>query len=110
MEPDRAELNELVERIRRVVDPVRVILFGSAARGEMGQASDLDVLVIVRNGTDTRAVTRRVYRELIGSKAAADVVVATEEEIDLYGDNYSLVYYRALREGKEICAAQSNHA
>lgn len=108
MEPDRAELNELVERILRVVEPVRVMLFGSAARGEMGQASDLDVLVIVRNGTDTRAMTRRVYRELIGFKAAADVVVATEEEIALYGDSHSLVYYSALREGKEIYAAPTS--
>lgn len=105
MQPDPNQLNELVKRIRHVVQPVRVLLFGSAARGEMGPDSDLDVLVIVPEGVDGRSATRRIYRELIGFEAAADVIVATQDEIDCYRDNFSLVYYPALREGREIYAA-----
>jgi uncharacterized protein len=105
MDPDVIELNDLIGRIRRVVKPVKVVLFGSAARGEMGPNSDLDVLVVVRNRVDTRATTRGIYRALIGFGQAVDVIVATEDEIDRYGSDYSLVYYPALREGKEIYAA-----
>ena len=46
MYPDPQAINELVRRIVEAVHPQRVILFGSAARGEMGPNSDLDVLVM----------------------------------------------------------------
>ena len=105
MQPEAELLNELIERIRRVVEPVRVVLFGSAARGEMRPASDLDVLVVVHDDVDCRDITRRIYRSLIGFSVAADVIVATEEDIRRYGDSYSLVYYPALREGRELYAA-----
>jgi len=105
VKPDATELNDLVRRILRVVRPLKVVLFGSAARGEMGPDSDLDVLVIVPNGADTRMITRRIYRALIGFGEAADVIVATEDEIARYGGNFSLVYYPALKEGREIYAA-----
>jgi predicted nucleotidyltransferase len=45
MKPDEQKLQELVQRIVETVHPLRIILFGSAARGEMGPNSDLDVLV-----------------------------------------------------------------
>jgi predicted nucleotidyltransferase len=105
MKPAVAELDDLVQRILRVVRPLRVVLFGSAGRGEMRADSDLDVLVIVPSNADTRMITRRIYRALIGFSQAADVIVATEDEIARYGGNFSLVYYPALRDGREIYAA-----
>ena len=50
-EPDREVLEEMVRRIVGAVHPVRIILFGSAARGQMGSDSDLDVLVVMPDGT-----------------------------------------------------------
>ena len=41
-----ADVEELVRRIVEVASPRKIILFGSAARGEFGPNSDLDVLVI----------------------------------------------------------------
>lgn len=38
-------LGEIVRRIVAVAEPDRIILFGSAARGQMGPHSDLDLLV-----------------------------------------------------------------
>ncbi len=38
-------LDTVIERIVEVADPERMILFGSAARGEMGPHSDFDLLV-----------------------------------------------------------------
>jgi len=105
MQPDQEQLDDLVQRIRRVIEPQRVVLFGSAARGEMSPDSDLDVLVIVCNGADVKTITGRIYRGLIGFSAAVDVIVATEDDILQLGDNPSLVYYPALREGRQIYAA-----
>jgi predicted nucleotidyltransferase len=42
-----SKLDELVRRIVEAVNPLRIILFGSAARGEMGPDSDIDVLARV---------------------------------------------------------------
>lgn len=104
MQLDQKVIEELVRRIVEVAHPLRIILFGSAARGAMGPDSDLDVLVVVTEGTHRRQTAQRIYRHMIGFPLAVDVVVATEEDLRKHKDNFSLVYYPALREGKEIYA------
>jgi len=71
----------------------------------MTPESDLDVLGVVPAGSDTKAASGKVYRELIGFGIAAGVVVVTEDDLAGYGDQYSLVYYPALREGRQIYPA-----
>ena len=105
MEPDPGLVSELVRRIVEVAHPLRIILFGSAVRGQMGADSDLDVLVVLSHAEDKDSMAGRIYRNLIGFGTPVDVVVATEDDLRLYGDNFSLVYYPALREGREIYAA-----
>ena len=39
-------LEDIIRRIVEVADPEKIILFGSAARGEMGRNSDVDLLII----------------------------------------------------------------
>ena len=39
-------LQNIIQRIVEVAHPDRIIMFGSAARGEMGPHSDIDLLVI----------------------------------------------------------------
>ncbi len=105
MQPDPKVINELVRRIVEVAHPLRIILFGSASRKDMGPDSDLDVLVVVPDDTHRRHTAQRIYRNMIGFGLALDVVVATESDLRQYSDNFSLVYYPALREGREIYAA-----
>ncbi|TAK33474.1 MAG: nucleotidyltransferase domain-containing protein [Chloroflexota bacterium] len=105
MEAETDVIQELVRRIVEVAHPVRIILFGSAARGQMGPDSDIDVLVVVPHADDRDTAARRIYRNLIGFGTPVDVVVATESDLRVYGDNFSLVYYPALHEGREIYAA-----
>ena len=42
-------LDEIVRRVAEVAQPDRIILFGSAARGQMTHDSDLDMLVVKRD-------------------------------------------------------------
>jgi predicted nucleotidyltransferase len=105
MEPKQETLDELVRRIREVVEPLRIVLFGSAARGEMGPHSDLDVLVVMPDGTHCRQVLERIYLNLFGLGVAKDIIVATASDIERHRDNWSFVYYDALREGKELYRA-----
>jgi uncharacterized protein len=100
--PDAAILNDLVQRILAVVQPLRIILFGSAARNRMGADSDLDVLVVVPDGTHRRDTTLKIYRNMLGLGIAKDIVVATQGDVARNGDNWSMVYFDALRQGREL--------
>ncbi len=97
-------LQEIVRRIVLEVQAEKIILFGSAARGEMGPDSDLDLLVIT--ACDHRRNTaRKIRRALFGIRVPIDIIVAKPEDIERYGDSIGLIYRPALREGKVLYAA-----
>ena len=102
MHPDPQAIDELVRRIVEAVHPRRVILFGSAARGEMGPNSDLDVLVIMPDGTHRRRTAQEVYRRMWGFGFAKDIVVVTESDVREYRTNPYIMIKNALEEGREL--------
>jgi predicted nucleotidyltransferase len=102
MTPDPAILDEMVRRMVETVHPLRIVLFGSAARGEMGPDSDLDTLVVMSDGSDCHEVTKLLIRRLRGLGRAKDIVVVQQSDIDQHGDNPYLVIHTALAEGKEL--------
>jgi uncharacterized protein len=71
---------ELLEPVVAYFQPRRVILFGSAARGEAGPDSDIDLLVVVDNDTPPEKLTLRAGFESRRSyHQAADVIPVREE-------------------------------
>ncbi|MBF0462305.1 MAG: nucleotidyltransferase domain-containing protein [Magnetococcales bacterium] len=100
--PDPDLLAEMVKRIVAVAHPLRIILFGSAARGEMGPDSDVDLLVVVPDGCHRRQMSQTVFRALRGMGISKDVIVVTKQDVLDYGCNPSLVIAPALAEGKEL--------
>jgi predicted nucleotidyltransferase len=105
MKSDDEQLYEIVRRIVEAVHPLRVILFGSTARGEAGPQSDFDMLIVVPDGTHRFETTQAVYRHLRGLRVGVDVVVATESDVREYGNSPVLIYREALRDGRELYAA-----
>jgi predicted nucleotidyltransferase len=51
---DEALLEEIVRRIRTVANPDKIILYGSAATGEMTKDSDIDLLIVEPDPPNTR--------------------------------------------------------
>ncbi len=98
-------LPELVRRIVQVAHPRQVILFGSAARGEIGPHSDVDLLVVVNETPHRRRLAQTIYRNLVGVGLAADIVVVTMQDLDDYKGHPYTVIRPALEEGKVIYAA-----
>jgi predicted nucleotidyltransferase len=98
-------LARLVSQIVAAVGPLRIILFGSAARGEMREGSDLDLLVVVPDGTHRRHTAQHLYCAVRGIGVPFDLVVATPSDPARYGDAPGLVYATALREGKLLYGA-----
>jgi predicted nucleotidyltransferase len=103
--PTPEQLAEILHRIVPVMHPLRVILFGSAARGEMGPDSDIDLLVIMPDGIHRRQAMEELHRLFIGLPFPVDVVVSTPSDLRRRQHSPGFVYASALRDGKELYAA-----
>lgn len=98
-------LEKTIKRIREVIQPQKIILFGSANRGDMHANSDIDLLVITPSGTHRRKTAQMIYRNLIGVGFASDIVVVTEDDIAQFKDNPGMIIQHVLEEGKILYAA-----
>ena len=99
----RREVRDLLPTIRRRLvsrfQPERIIVFGSQARGDAKQGSDLDLLVVVSDAIDIRSATRDMYEILDDLPIAKDIVVATQADIERFGNLVGTILQPALSEG-----------
>ena len=105
MQPDEAKLQDLVNRIVEAVHPLRIILFGSAARGEMTPDSDVDVLVVMPEGTDRLDTMDELHMRMLGLRLPVDILVTTAAALQKHRDNIGLIYRTVLEEGRVLYAA-----
>lgn len=89
----------ITERIVSNFEPVRIIIFGSQARGDAGPESDVDLLVVLPQVADKRKAAIEIRRVLADFPLSKDVIVTTPEEIARRGDLVGSVLRPALREG-----------
>ena len=101
---DQETLNEIIRRIVATAQPEKIILFGSAARGDMGPHSDVDLL-IVKEGANALDTTLQIYRNLYGVDAAVDAVVVSPRDVERYKESHALVIKPALKEGRVVYEA-----
>ena len=95
---DQATLDDVIERIVEVVEPEKIILFGSAARGDADANSDIDLLVI-KEGADALDLMARIYRRLRGVGAAVDAIVVSPDDVERYKDSHALIIKPAVQDG-----------
>jgi uncharacterized protein len=97
-------LPDVVERVVERFDPLRVILFGSLARSEMGYDSDIDLLVVFDHveWENKRNLTVDICRAIAGIPVPVDVIVTDVDEIDRRGHIVGTVLRPALREGTVV--------
>ena len=99
-------LSDMVRAIVAEVDPEQVILFGSRARGDAREDSDVDLLVIEStpfgNGRSRRREAARLYQVLSEFDISTDVLVYSRDEVEYWRNSLNNVLARALREGKGL--------
>lgn len=98
---DPSVINQAAQRLIAVArGPVKVILFGSYARGDAGEDSDLDLLVVEKDLPDPTGEYVRL-REAIGAVGVGvDLLVFSEAEFERRRDWCSTPVYWAIREGR----------
>jgi len=95
-------INEAVRLLATAAHPLKIVLFGSYARNEASEDSDLDFLVIVPTLVNKHQEMVRLRRVLRPLQIPADVLVASKSEIDEWGHLPSTTLYWALTEGKVL--------
>ena len=94
----------LKRRIVRRFRPLRIVVFGSQARGDAKPDSDIDLLVVVPDGTDEQATARDIRAALRDLPISEDVIVVSESRVRRFGDIAGSVLNDALRKGVTIYA------
>lgn len=97
--------HRLVKRIVDEVNPLRILIFGSAARKESVQINDIDILVVMPEGVHRRHTAQLLYRKIKGLEIPFDILVATPSDLEKHKYNSGLIYKTILQEGKEVYAA-----
>jgi predicted nucleotidyltransferase len=92
----------LVKAVAESAHPLRIILFGSAAKERNTSESDIDLLVIMPNGVHRRKTAQAIYRTVRIVGVPYDIVVATPDDIERHRNNKGLIYHTALSDGKEV--------
>lgn len=97
-------LNNIVDDIVKKVNPSKVILFGSTARDETNEDSDLDLLIIEKEKFSKERSRRKelqsIRQLLMKYRIPKDILLYDEEEIDYWKDSTNHIIARCLKEGK----------
>jgi len=99
-------IDQMARRIVNEVDPEKVVLFGSWARGAGSEQSDVDFGVVEREpfgaNRSRREEAVRIWQCLSEFRVPKDILVYSVHEIDQWKDSRYHVVGRALREGKVL--------
>ncbi len=102
---DDALLQTIVERVLSVSSPERILLFGSAATGELSPSSDIDLLVLESEVDDARREANRIREVLRRLGKPFDVIVMTTERFEETKDVIGGLAYPASRYGRVVYEA-----
>ena len=100
-ETDRI-LGEMVSRIRDTMQPERIVLFGSRARGTARPNSDFDLLVIKESDEPRYRRAAPLYTRLADLPVEVQIMVYTPEEVAEWSGVSQAFISTALREGKVL--------
>ncbi len=95
-------LQDIVNTIVGRLSPRRIILFGSYARGEAGQDSDLDLFVELDSPLPARGRATRIKQLFDPYPFPMDIVVYTPDEVNYWKQAAASLVSSVLREGRVL--------
>jgi predicted nucleotidyltransferase len=94
-----------VSRLVAAAQPLKVILFGSHARGDADDHSDVDLLIIEPTVSNRYEEMIRLNRALKGMLMPVDLIVISEQEFEARSRIPGTVEHAACKEGRVLYAA-----
>lgn len=99
-------INEMVDIIVGVNSPEKIILFGSCARGDNNNGSDVDFLIIDNKqyGNDNVRLSEidRIHSALWKFIVPIDILLFTSDEVEYWKHSVSSIVSHSLKEGKVL--------
>ncbi|GIV84817.1 MAG: nucleotidyltransferase [Candidatus Roseilinea sp.] len=100
-----SELERCVQVLREQYAPEQILLFGSLASGEVGEWSDIDLVIIKE--TDQRFLDRvREVMSLLKPRVGMDILVYTPQEFARLSQERPFVRQEMLQKGKVLYERQ----
>ncbi len=95
-------IQAVTERLSRAAPDATIILFGSHARGDAHEQSDLDILVVEPIVTSRHAELVRLGAQLDDLDVEVDLLVASRATFDRWSEVQSSVLHEAAKEGRVL--------
>lgn len=97
-------LQSLVKRLTEQIQPYKIYLFGSQARGTAGAESDIDLLIIADLPGSKHQRNFMVRKLFPGRNFSFDVLVYSQQEFEEESQVPNTIGYIVAREGKLLYA------
>jgi len=94
----KEKVEELSRRIVATADPLQIIVFGSRARGDCREDSDLDLAVIL-DAPEEEVLRILPYTVVRGIDMSVDMIVVSKSKYDLHRPWLNSVFNYIDREG-----------
>ena len=95
-------IQQAVARLVAAANPSKIILFGSYARGDATEDSDLDLMVIEQEVQNAGEEMIRLHRAVGNVGVGVDVLVYSDREASRRSQVPGTVLYWAFREGRVL--------
>jgi len=95
-------VGQIVRQVVALANPQRILLFGSANRGNPRPDSDLDFLVVVDDAAHPNEILDLLNTGAKRTTRPCDFLVATTKTLRRQRDNPGLIYAQILKEGQEV--------
>lgn len=102
---DRATIEEAARRLHEAAPGSSVNLFGSYARGDARDDSDVDFLVVQPEAAKYRSESVRLRQVLRPLRIPVDVLLASRAEYEQQSNWFGSVFRDAAEEGEVLAAA-----
>ena len=96
------DIQQVAKRLGQAANARQVILFGSYARGEATESSDVDLLIIAESNLPRFKRSRALYKLLRPYPFGMDLLVYTPQEIETGRQSPVSFVSTVLREGKTL--------